>query len=598
MSPVAIDFETKAIVGNPIVNPPEPVGVAIWDLTTNMGKKDPEYLPINDDTRIRLWHYWKNCDLVFHNAQFDLAVAKKWLDLDPPAWDKIHDTLFLVYLKNPHANNLGLKHSADTYLELPPEEQDELREWVLANVPKSRPSNWGGYISYAPFELVSKYAKGDVYRTLLLYEALIDEVPTVPYNRERQLAPILATATCRGVPVHRQALEKARDATQQALAQGEQVVRQLLNAPTLNPHSNVELAKALEDADAVSGWDYTDKGNKRVAKASLLKHIKDPKLLAHLNYVSTLSTVIGTFIEPWILYSEDDGRIHPNWNQVRQPNERKGGSKGTRTGRLSSDDPNFQNVIDGSRYQSDLVNLEPIPFMRRFVIPEDGHVWLKRDFSGQEMRILAHYECGKLAKAYRSNPDLDPHQMVKELIKDQVGKDFPRKSIKETGFGMIYGMGASALSGRIGCTMSEARELQDAYKQAIPGVESMQSLTKKRGKENKPIRTWGGRNYYAEEPKIVGGSYRSFEYKLLNYLIQGSGADQTKQCIIDWNKNKEDAVFMATVHDEINISAPKDRAVECMEWLRHCMEQEFFKVPMKSDSFIGKNWADLEEFNY
>ncbi len=594
MSLVTIDFETKAIVGNPIVNPPEPVGVAIWD--SSLG--EPEYLPINDESVARLKNYWQNNELLFHNAQFDLAVAEHWLDILPPAWDKVHDTLFMVYLKDPHAMNLGLKQSAEKYLDLPPEEQDELKEWVLDNVMKATPKTFGAYICEAPFELVAKYAKGDVYRTQLLYEALINDIPIKPYNRERQLAPILANATRAGVPVNRGALEQAYNTAQAALAQGEQVVRQLLSNQTLNPHSNAELAKALEEADAVSGWDYTAKGNKRVAKESLLRHIKDPKLLAHLNYVSTMSTVIGTFIEPWLEHSHSDGRIHPNWNQVRQPNERKGGSKGTRTGRLSSDDPNFQNVIDGSRYQNDLVELEPIPFMRRFVIPEEGHVWLKRDFSGQEMRILAHYEEGKLYEAYNKDPDLDPHQMVKDIIKDLLGKDFPRKSVKECGFGMVYGMGPSALAGRIGCSMAEAKELQDAYKVAIPGVGIMQAGTKQRGRDRKPITTWGGRTYYAEEPKIIGGSYRSFEYKLLNYLIQGSGADQTKQCIIDWHNNKQDAVFMATVHDEINISAPEDKKVECMEWLRHCMEQDYFDVPMISDSFIGSNWADLEEFNY
>lgn len=594
MSIITIDFETEAIVGNPVVNPPAPVGVAIWDSSVG----EPEYLPIDDSSVRRLKEYWQTRDLLFHNAQFDLAVAEQHLGLTPPPWHRVHDTLFLVYLKNPHAMQLGLKPSADEYLDLPPEEQDELKEWVLENIPKATPRTFGAYICDAPFDLVAKYAKGDVYRTRLLYDLLMEQVPEQAYNRERQLAPILSGATCKGVPVNRHALEVAHSKAQAALVQGEDVVRKLLNAPTLNPHSNAELAKALEEADAVSGWDYTDKGNKRVAKESLLRHIKDPKVLAHLNYVSTMSTVIGTFIEPWLEHSYKDGRIHPNWNQVRQPNERKGGSKGTRTGRLSSDDPNFQNVIDGSRYQNDLVELEPIPFMRSFVIPEEGHVWLKRDFSGQEMRILAHYEEGKLFNAYNKNPDLDPHQMVKDIIKDLLGKDFPRKNVKECGFGMIYGMGPKALSGRIACTLGEAKELQDAYKLAIPGVGIMQAATKLRGRERKPVTTWGGRQYYAENPKIVGGSYRSFEYKLLNYLIQGSGADQTKQCIIDWHEGNQDAVFMATVHDEINISAPEGKKAECMEWLRQCMEWDYFDVPMKSDSFIGANWADLEEFSY
>jgi DNA polymerase I-like protein with 3'-5' exonuclease and polymerase domains len=116
-----------------------------------------------------------------------------------------------------------------------------------------------------------------------------------------------------------------------------------------------------------------------------------------------------------------------------------------------------------------------------------------------------------------------------------------------------------------------------------------------RGKAGQPIRTWGGRIYYVEPSKTVNGRWMDFAYKLLNYLIQGSAADQTKESINDWwDARLGPEVFMATVHDEVNISAPKDRAVECMRILRECMNKDRFDVPVLSEGFIGPNWADLE----
>jgi len=276
--------------------------------------------------------------------------------------------------------------------------------------------------------------------------------------------------------------------------------------------------------------------------------VEDQDLVNLLVYTGAMQTTIGTFLEPWLEKSALSGRLHPNWNQIRSTHG-GGRSKGTRTGRLSSDDPNFQNIPNPFEFDihGDLIAM---PELRKFILPEEGHVWLKRDWSAQEMRILAHFEDGALCAAFNDNPDLDPHAMVMELVHSMFGKLFPRKFIKETGFGAIYGMGAPGLAKKIGTiSVGEGRELQDSFYAALPGVKELQAGTKRRGRNGQAIVTWGGREYYAEEPKIIGGSYRSFEYKLTNYLIQGSAADQAKQCLIDWFRNKpEDHTFMATVH--------------------------------------------------
>src|SRR5690606_6732040 len=117
----------------------------------------------------------------------------------------------------------------------------------------------------------------------------------------------------------------------------------------------------------------------------------------------------------------------------------------------------------------------------------------------------------------------------------------------------------------------------------------------RRGRSGGYIRTWGGRIYYTEPSKVIEGQLREFSYKLLNYLIQGSAADQTKQSIIDWEAMRDpNNIFLATVHDEINISVPIDYWHEGMLELREAMNADHLDVPMLSEGFVGPNWADLE----
>ena len=588
---ITVDFETEAIVGNPIMYPPKPVGVAVTspDMTTN-------YF-VGEEMEEMCRHIWTSGKpVLFHNAPFDLSVARTHFGLEFPAWDRIHDTMYLLYLKDPHARSLSLKPSAELYLDMPPMEQDDLRDWLVENIPEATAKNFGAHISKAPVELVAPYAKGDTIRTRMLFDQLYDQTPHEPYNRECELMPLLVNATVRGVRVNRTALKATLTACELAQELCEQRIRGRLGCATLNPHSGAELAKALDEAGAITEWKLTPTGRKSTARANLMAGIDDPELLNLLVYTGAMQTAIGTFMRPWLEKSKEDGRLHPNWNQIRSTEDR---TKGTRTGRLSSDDPNFQNIPTPFNFPVP-EGLCEMPLLRSFILPEEGHVWLKRDWSAQEMRILAHFEDGKLCEAYNEDPTLDAHNLVRDIVADLTGKTFDRKFIKETGFGMIYGMGAPGLAKKIGdgMTTAEARELQESYKLALPGVGELQKGTKKRGRLGQPLTTWGGREYYAENPRIIGGSYRSFEYKLTNYLIQGSAADQAKQCLIDWWKGKPDSVvFMATVHDEINISAPIEEADKAMAWLKQCMNQDYFDVAMLSDALIGDSWGSIEEYS-
>lgn len=581
MSITTLDFETEAIEGNPLLSPPKPVGLAVRQCDGAT-----QYLTE--------WEAMRNAfalachgDVLFHNAPFDLSVARHWFNIPWPSWDQIHDTMYLVYLKDPYARTYGLKPSAERYLNLPPEEQDAVKDWVLANIPKATDKNWGAYIARCPQEILAPYAIGDVVRTWELYSTLAPQVPTEPYNRERELMPMLVEATRRGVRLHTTKLADALEQATTAFEQADNRLRTTLNCPSLNPGSSVQLADALDAAGVVDQWSYTPTGSRSTEMKSL--RLNDPTLANLLKYRSTLKTLIGTFMEPWLEMASGTGRLHPNWNSTR--GDRSGG---TRTGRLSSNAPNFQNIPNPTGLDP-IEGLPSLPLLREFILPEEGHLWLKRDFSAQEIRVMAHFEDGALAQAFRETPNLDPHQLVKEEIQKVTGLLYPRKYVKETGFGILYGMGRGTLADRLGIAETEAWDLMNAYKQAIPGVQRLQDGTKRRGQAEQPIRTWGGREIHKEPSRVVKGALRSFEYKLLNYLIQGSSADQTKQCMLDWNSHLDcGEVFMATVHDEINISAPIDQAEDAMEHLRICMEETCqFDVPMLSEGFSGPSWGEV-----
>ena len=583
-----VDFETEAIVGNPTIDPPEPVGVAI-----KHEDHPGQYFPMNEDTAHILRALWDDPDaeLLFHNAPFDLCVAEKHLGLKMPPWERVHDTMFLLYLRDPYSHSLSLKPSAERYLNVPPDEQDRLKEWILTHVREAKEKDWGAYIARAPFEIVEPYAIGDVDRTKALYDHLLPDINLEPYNRERELMPILIRATQKGIRVDRERLLKDYPIWCGWLDWVTHLIRVRLESPSLNPGSGPQLAAALDRLDLVTEWKLTPTGRKSTKKEYLLDSIKDPNLLAMLLYRSTLDTCLGTFYLSWIDKSEQDGRVHPNWNAIRSTEGRR---KGTRTGRLSSDNPNFQNVPTEFSFEIP-EGLPPLPQMRDYVLPEEGHVWLKRDFSSQEIRILAHFEDGTLMEAYIDDPGMDPHALAQELMLQATYVEYPRKAVKITAFLIVYGGGIPALSQQLHRPPDEAAKLRSAYYNAFPGVKTLGNDTKRRGDSGQPIQTWGGRLYYAEPSKIINGYYRDFGYKLLNYLIQGSAADQTKQCLIDWhNARPEEDIFMATVHDEINISVPIERKEEGMRVLREAMDQKLFDVPMRSEGFCGTTWHQLE----
>jgi DNA polymerase I-like protein with 3'-5' exonuclease and polymerase domains len=599
---LTIDFETEAIDGNPIYNPPRPVGVSIK--------------PEGKESRYYAWGHGSDNNCTFedgraalltalakdnegylaHNAPFEAAVLKRWFNYVEPDPLLVHDTQYLLFLVDPYANTFSLKPSAERILGLPPDERDEVQRWVLNHIPGSKKSDWGAYICKAPGSLVGPYAIGDTDRTRALYDALYPRILQAgmlePYRREQKLMPILFASSERGVRLDTERLAADIATYTAAKQKAEQYIHSVLG--DFNIDSDAELATALDRTGQVTQWVLTPTGKRSTSRKNLVGRVKDPSLLAYLAYRGVLATCLGTFAEPWLAQAQrEGGRVHPQWNQVRGDRGADGDMSGTRTGRMSCRGPNLQNPPNEFEGLVVPTGLPAPMIMRRYLLPEEGHVWLKRDFSAQEMRIMAHFAEGRLFDAFRLDPTTDPHVAVQKMIKELLGIDMPRKYVKITGFGIMYGRGVPNLSVALGVDQDEGKRVRDAYYAALPEIQQLSYDTRNRGKRGQFIRTWGGRVYYREPDPA-----RDLSYKLLNYLIQGSAADQTKQSMIDWERDRAPGdVLLAAVHDEVNISAPADDVPGAMRRLRLAMNADRFDVPFRSEGYTGPNWGDIEGYS-
>lgn len=605
-----VDFETKGIELRPDY-PPEPVGVSIDDKYYGWGHPTKNNCSKEEAKRALKKVWYSKKPLLFHNSKFDVDVAQTHMDCGEIAWERIHDTQFLLFLHDPHAVSLALKPAAEKLLKMKPGERDAVKDWVLANVPaaKKKPSSWGTYMWMAPGDLMGKYAAGDTKRTLKLFNFLYPKVTEAgmltAYNRERQLMFIFLENERQGIRIDVENLRRDIALYQKEKAKAEAWVRKALDVPDLNIDSDRDLANALDSAGIVTEWEYTKTGKKSTSKKVMTKDkFNDERVFLVLGYRNRLTTCLGTFMEPWLEKAQNaNGRIHPNWNQVRQ---QKGddGSKGTRTGRPSCDNPNLLNLAksfedrgDGYTHPKFMRSLTPLPLVRRYMLPDKGHLWCHRDYNQQELRILGHFEDGAIMQAYKDDPDLDIHTFVQDEIRTITGMEADRVSVKTMNFGKIYGQGLGSLAEKLQRPVEEVKAIRDAQNKALPGLPDLEKTIKELGRSGEAIVTWGGRVYYVEPPQFSEkfGREMTFEYKLLNYLIQGSAADATKEAIIRYNSTKKDGRFLVTVYDEINISAPKKAVKKEMKLLQECMEGLEFDVPMVTDGKVGESWGSLKK---
>lgn len=647
--PATVDFETFGIEPRPAY-PPRPVGVSI----KYPGKKARYYAfgharcshcgsPAQNNCTeaeakraLREAYRWRD-GILCQNGKFDVDVAETHWGLRMPRWQDVHDTMFLIFLDDPNQQTFSLKPSAERLLGMAPEERDAVGDWLIEHQPvpnvkisrsKSSEHYFGRYIALAPGGLVGAYANGDVIRTedvfSLLWPRIVARGMLDAYDRERKLMPILLGMERQGVPVDRRRL--ARDVLRYRawLTKVDAWILKTIRAPDgLNLDSGEQLVAAMVKARKADPrrLPLTKTGKRQHNKEALIGAVTDPQLLAMLKYRTQLKTCLQTFMEPWLATADASiakglasramvkaglSLIFTTWNQVKGDG-RGGSNAGARTGRLSST-PNFQNIPKEFQpiwthekkglARCPLKGLPALPLVRRYVVPFPGEVLIDRDYSQQEPRILAHFDGGAIMKMYVDDPWMDFHDKVREELA-RAGLHYERRPVKNTGLGLIYGMGVGKLAEKNGLPVEEAKKLKAAILRILVGLKRMYQECKARAKSNEPVRTWGGREYHCEPARIVEGRLREFDYKMVNVLVQGSAADCTKEAIIRFDAARDRRTrLLLNVHDQLTSSTPPRLVDGEMERKRKTMEGVEFDVSMLTEgSTSDRSWAELENYD-
>lgn len=579
---VTIDFETFPIQARPDY-PPKPVGVAIQE-----AGKAPEYLTWGKDGNTsreaverRLKALYRTCEVLMHNGKFDLEVGERWFGLPlvpPKGW---HDSMIAAFLFDPREPDLKLKNLAQRHLGIKPSDQTRLHDWIIKHVEGAkRKKNLGEYYHLAPQHLLAPYAKADVRYTARLFKKYFDFIKSEnmleQYEIEKRVVIKSIEMEREGVNIDEKELLPALELAKVNREKYEKLIYKKIGVINLN--SGKQKFEAFNKKNLMTKWEMTDKDNPKTDTESLMLYCKDKKLVRNLDMFSRYSKIIGTYMEPWLESAQkNNGKFYPWFNTIKGDN-----AKGTYTGRFSS---NFQQV---PRRPSE--DYQELPFLRNFIIPDSKKQLLYvRDFSSQEIRILAHFEDGELLEAYQQDVKLDPHNFVKDLILRNSGVDLERPAVKGANFLIVYGGGPKALSKNIDVTYDSAQKIFKLHSEALSGVKQLKREMEEMARKGEVFKTAGGRIYQFED---------GFEYVGLNTLIQGSAADHSKRALInidDMLKEKNyDARIVLTVHDEFMISGQKSKTL--MRDFKQAMEiNKLFDLQMLSEGKIGYRWGQMEK---
>ncbi len=506
------------------------------------------------------------------NMKYDAKVLARFgVDITP-----FDDTMLMSY-----AMNAGLHgHGMDT-----------LSERYLAHTPIPIKHLIGSGKSAITFDRVPvaeavKYAAEDADITLRLWQMFKPQlhqvhVTTVYETLERPLVPVLAAMERAGVKVDRHTLSRMSGKFAQKMAALEDEIHELAGE-RFNVGSPKQLGEILFDKMALEGGKRGKTGaygtgadvlEDLAAEHDLPARVLDWRALAKLK--STYTDALQEHINP------ETGRVHTSYMQT-----------GANTGRLSSTDPNLQNIPvrseDGRR-------------IREAFVAEPGNVLVSLDYSQIELRILAHIAgIDALKQAFRDGQDI--HAMTAsemfDVPMDEMTPDVRRKA-KAINFGVIYGISGFGLARNLRIPRSEAQGFIDRYFERFPGIRAYMDDTVAFAKEHKFVQTMFGRKIHTPEISAKGPGAGFAKRAAINAPIQGTAADIIRRAMIRMPGaiDGTGATMLLQVHDELIFEVPEDgvdtliaRAREVMEGA--CAPVLKLDVPLTVDAGQGANWAE------
>ena len=396
----------------------------------------------------------KDLHIINHNIPFDLRFmtgAGLWFSF--PRHLTFEDTMINEALIYEEYDSISLDASARRR-GVPPKSDDRLYVHLAQYfggqpVRKVQMGNFWRANGQEP--VVQEYAKGDAITTWHLWneqqKLLDDNDLRLVQDVENRCIPALVEMTCRGIRIDE---ERLHEVDEEFKRLGEEYMGEFPEG--INFRSNLQMQKFFTDKGiGKDKWALTPKGNPSFTKEWLATNEWGQKI----NTIREMQDAKSKFVDPYTDKHLKDGRVHPEYNHLR------GEAFGTITGRLSSNNPNIQQVPKR--------NPVTAPLLRSTFLPDDGLVWGEGDFNQCEPRILAHFSgCKVLVEGYTRNPPIDAHQAVA----DAAGID--RYSGKRMNQGLITGMGMKAMIEGLGVSYEEGKRIWHDYHLAMPEIQQFQ----------------------------------------------------------------------------------------------------------------------------
>ena len=399
------------------------------------------------------------------------------------------------------------------------------------------------------------------------------------YNEvELPLVPVLREMEAAGVRIDVNKLKEAETTLTAELNDLEQRIYDLAEQ-TFNINSPRQVGELLFDKLKLDTKAKKSKTGQYSTSEEVLVTLKErhPIVGLILDY-RELKKLITTYIAALPGYIAADGKIHTTYNQTV-----------TATGRLSSSNPNLQNLP---------IRSERGRFIREAVIPDEGCLFLSADYSQIELRLMAHFSQDEhMLAAFREGQDIHAATAARiyGLPIEQITKDQRRKA-KTANFGIIYGISAFGLAQQLDCSRTEAKQLIDDYFAAFPRViqyiESQKELARQRGYAE----TLFGRKRYLPDIHSQNATVRSFaERNAVNAPIQGTAADIIKMAMVSIHRRLKQeqlkAQMIMQVHDELNFNVPVNEVDRVREIVVTEMQNAVhLSVPLIAECGVGENW--------
>jgi DNA polymerase-1 len=514
-----------------------------------------------------------------HNASYDMEVLAQAAGIEVRGMAM--DTMVAAWVIEPSSRSLGLKAQVFNRLGLEMTEITELIGTGKAQITFDR----------VPIADAAPYACADADMTLRLVEPLKEMLVGLEqwklfHEIEMPMVPILVEMEMAGVRLDAGYLEQM---SSELDAEQQRIERQIyeLVGHKFNLNSTKQLSEVLfEELDLPKqGIRKTQYGYSTAADVLELlqrKHPVIPLILDHRQISKLKSTYVDTLPT---LINPRTGRVHTSYNQT-----------GAVTGRLSSSNPNLQNIP---------IRTELGRQIRKAFVPEEGWLFLAADYSQIELRVLAHVSQDQaLLDAFHRGQDVHARTAaaVYGIALDEVTKE-QRAIAKTVNFGLIYGQSAFGLAQQTGLDFDEAERFIDTYFENYPGVKRWLDGTRTRAHADGYVETLLGRRRYFPElqgtRRAYAGQRAAAERQAINAPIQGTAADILKIAMIRLDRGLADlglqARMVLQVHDEVVLEVPREELPAVVPLVRKVMEGAYaLSVPLKVDMEVGENWLDMK----